>query len=95
MSSPENGTENRFLTGGLPMLVNVLLNIIWIPKFGISGAAWASTVSYGVALVAHLYNYCKLSGNHWSKVVLPQAGDGATYLRTAKELWQSLWAKHK
>jgi O-antigen/teichoic acid export membrane protein len=28
---------------------NILLNILWIPRYGTLGAAWASVVSYAVA----------------------------------------------
>ncbi len=29
-------------------LMNVVLNILWIPRFGVIGAAWATVVGYGV-----------------------------------------------
>lgn len=72
---------------------NVALNILWIPKYGIAGAAWASTVSYGLTLVATLFLYCRLSGNSWTKVLIPQRGDGVLYRRTGLALGQ--WAKAK
>jgi len=31
-----------------PMLVNIALNIAWIPKYGISGAAYATLISYSL-----------------------------------------------
>jgi O-antigen/teichoic acid export membrane protein len=34
---------------GLALAVNVLLNVLWIPAAGIIGAAFASSVSYGVS----------------------------------------------
>jgi len=36
---------------GAAAVCNVLLNFWWIPVFGVIGAAWASAVSYAVALV--------------------------------------------
>src|SRR5690606_3024497 len=30
-------------------LVNIVLNLWWIPVFGIKGAAWASLIAYAVA----------------------------------------------
>ncbi len=42
----------------LPALViNVLLNLIWIPRFGGVGAAWASNVSYALGAIALLIVY--------------------------------------
>jgi len=75
------------------LATNVMLNILWIPRYGIAGAAWASTVSYGVTLLARLLLYCRLSGNSWSKVVFPQRGDWAIYRRTGLALGH--WVKAK
>jgi O-antigen/teichoic acid export membrane protein len=37
------------LRTGVGALVNIVLNIFWIPKYGIIGAAYATLVAYGVA----------------------------------------------
>ncbi len=37
-----------------PLALNVLLNLIWIPRWGIDGAAASSTLSYLLVLVLHL-----------------------------------------
>jgi len=79
--------------GMLTLVTNVILNIVWIPKYGINGAAWASTVSYSLTLVARLFLYCRLSGNPWTKVILPQRGDWAIYRRTGLALGR--WVKAK
>ncbi len=43
----------------LPALIlNILLNIIWIPNFGSNGAALASTISYSFAAFLFIYFYC-------------------------------------
>ncbi len=72
---------------------NIALNFLWIPYYGIVGAAWASTVSYSVSFLLALFFYCRLSGNNWSKVVIPQRGDWALYWKTGKALYQ--WAYTK
>ena len=41
------------------LVINVLLNIIWIPVHGANGAAFASTISYSIAGVLFLYFYSK------------------------------------
>jgi O-antigen/teichoic acid export membrane protein len=39
------------------LLVNVGLNLVWIPRFGIAGAAASSTAAYGLSLL--------LMGRYW------------------------------
>ena len=36
-------------------LANIILNILWIPRFGIEGAAWATVVGYGLMAVMGIY----------------------------------------
>ncbi len=82
-------------TGIAAVGTNVALNLLWIPLYGIAGAAWASTVSYTVSFLGALLFYCRLSGNRLTKVLLPQRGDWAVYLQTGKALCQWAWAKVK
>lgn len=37
------------LTHGIAALTNIVLNYIWIPQFGIIGAAWATFISYALS----------------------------------------------
>jgi Na+-driven multidrug efflux pump len=39
----------QIVTGLVPMLTNVILNLWWIPLYGAEGAAWATVVSYLLA----------------------------------------------
>ncbi|MBC7231556.1 MAG: flippase [Actinobacteria bacterium] len=66
-------------TGLAAVVTNVALNSIWIPRYGIVGAAWASTASYSVTFLLALFFYCRISGNRWTKVILPQPGDLSLY----------------
>jgi O-antigen/teichoic acid export membrane protein len=43
--------------------VNLALCLVWIPRMGIEGAAWASTVAYALQSVVVLVFFRKLSGN--------------------------------
>ncbi|SHK80259.1 oligosaccharide flippase family protein [Rhodothermus profundi] len=43
-------------------LVNIGLNLLWIPRVGIIGAAWATVVSCGIALLLSIW---------WGRTVLP------------------------
>ncbi len=74
--------------GIIIVVVNVILNITWIPKYGIVGAAAASTVAYTVAFGGYLYFYSRLSGNSWVVVLLPQQSDWVLYWKTVSTLWQ-------
>lgn len=80
-------------TGLVAVVTNIVLNLLWIPRYGIVGAAWASSVSYTVSLFGALFFYCRLSGNRWTKVIFPQRGDWALYWRVAWALGQ--WVQGK
>ncbi len=80
---------NTYVAAGT-LVLNILLNLFLIPRYGIEGAAGASTVSYLVTLVARLFIYCRLSGNTWRCVLLPQRGDWTLYRRAFLALGASL-----
>ncbi len=85
------GLPRLNIYGGLAaVMTNLALNIWWIPRYGIIGAAWASTVSYTISFMVALFFYCRLSSNHWTKVVLPQRGDWVLYWKIVKALCR--WA---
>lgn len=44
----ENYKKILFFTSLLPMVVNVLLNLLWIPEYGIVGSAYATLISYSM-----------------------------------------------
>jgi O-antigen/teichoic acid export membrane protein len=79
--------------GSAAVLTNVVLNLLWTPRYGIVGAAWASTASYTVSFLGALFFYCRLSGNRWTKIVFPQPGDWLVYFQTGKALWRWAWSK--
>lgn len=47
---------------GAAALVDVVLNLLLLPRLGIVGASIASTVSYGLAAIAFLRVFCKAEG---------------------------------
>jgi len=71
--------ELNIYTNFIAVVVNIILNILWIPKVGISGAAWASVVSYTTAAVGAVLIYRKISGNHFAKIIFPQLSDWKLY----------------
>jgi O-antigen/teichoic acid export membrane protein len=73
--------------GGIGIVVQVLLNLYWIPQFGSTGAAWATTISYGLTSLAWLFLYMRLSGNSLATVVLPQTSDWHLYRQLGRLAW--------
>lgn len=52
----ENLYRAQIVTGVFPMLLNVALNLLWIPTHGVIGAAWATVISYSLLpIIAGLY----------------------------------------
>ena len=45
----ENFKRVLFIISFVPMLINIVLNILWIPVYGIVGAAYATLISYSLA----------------------------------------------
>lgn len=48
----ENATKLVFARSLLGAILNVILNLLWIPDYGIIGAAWATVISYTVSVFA-------------------------------------------
>lgn len=69
------GPEYNMYINFFAVLINIGLNVLWIPRIGIIGAAWASVVSYTVSALMALYIYGRVSGNNWLKVIVPQSSD--------------------
>ena len=79
--------------GAAGLVTNVVLNLLWIPRYGIAGAAAASTASYTVILILRLLFYCSLTGNSLTKTLLPQKNDWSLYWNAWLTLAQ--WIKDK
>lgn len=60
-------------------IVNVVLNILLIPKFGIAGAAWATSASYTAALIIIVIVYSRISGNQIKDILLMKKADFKVY----------------
>jgi O-antigen/teichoic acid export membrane protein len=61
------------------LAVNIGFNILWIPKFGIEGAALASTLSYNILLLEEVLIYSRLSRNPIGKILFIRKSDFALY----------------
>jgi len=63
----------------MSVVLNIILNILWIPKFGIAGAAWATSVSYTFAFILILFIYSKISKNSIRNIIFIKASDFQVY----------------
>ncbi|XVH33653.1 polysaccharide biosynthesis C-terminal domain-containing protein (plasmid) [Haloferacaceae archaeon DSL9] len=58
---------------GAAAVVNVILNALLIPRYGMHGAATATSVGYGLMFVFHIWSAKKIGFNPISDARLPQA----------------------
>jgi len=65
---------NTYITG-FSVILNIILNIIFIPKWGIIGAAWATVISYSAVAVITTIIYSKISGNPIKNIIIFQKVD--------------------
>jgi O-antigen/teichoic acid export membrane protein len=72
---PEFGTLAAFIS----LAINIPLNIWLIPKWGIAGAAFASTIAYSLATLIALIAYLKISGNSLLDTLMIKKQDILTY----------------
>jgi O-antigen/teichoic acid export membrane protein len=75
------GTGTLILVGGLA--VNVVSNLVLIPRFGINGAAASSSISYILTAVLTLFAFHRLSGRGATETLVVQASDLRALRRTA------------
>lgn len=59
----------------LSLVCNVLLNLWWIPKFGLVGAALASSVSYGLSAFLFIAWICRLADARIRQHIVPRRAD--------------------
>lgn len=62
-------------------LANLALALLWIPRHGIEGAAWASNVAYGLQTAALTFVFTRRTGVSAWKLVIPEREDGARLRR--------------
>jgi len=68
---PHWNTQASAVTVG----VNVILCLMWIPRLGILGAAWASTVAYALGSGIMVWRFQRLTGQPWRDLFLLRLSD--------------------
>lgn len=74
----------------ISLIINLILNILFIPRMGISGAALASSISYSVTTVGRVVTYKKISGNSIWETVVIQKSDMKLYQALVSQAFNSL-----
>jgi len=59
--------------------VNIPLNLWLIPRWGISGAAFASTVSYIIGTLVIISIFVKISHKSWGEILIIKKTDFQEY----------------
>lgn len=76
------GTGTLILVAGL--VVNVAINLVLIPRYGIDGAAAASSVSYFVTAALTLVVFHRMSGRGWLETLVIRRSDMVALIGTLR-----------
>lgn len=82
LASDFSGRDKRLyqtIATAISFAVNLALNIVWIPRIGIEGAAWASTIAYTLQSAIMLLFFRRLSGTALSGAVFVRREDFQLY----------------
>lgn len=66
------------------LLLNIILNILWIPLHAGAGAAMATNVSYAFGAVLMVIFYLKYTKTHFSDLITPRKSDFQIILQKMK-----------
>ncbi len=66
------------------LIVNVGLNLIWIPRRGAVGAAWASSVAYSLHMAIISTVFRRETGLGWREILVPRREDLKAWLDLAR-----------
>jgi len=78
--------EFAFYSSFACLIVNIILNIIFIPKWGIGGAALASSISYWIDTLIILLVFLKISQKSLSEILIIKKEDFRDYLQLLSNL---------
>jgi len=81
------------LIGVLSLLVSVCAGVALIPPLGTSGAALATTLSYGTATVTSTIIFLRITGLRFVELWRIQRSDVAAYFALAGHVLRAAWAR--
>jgi O-antigen/teichoic acid export membrane protein len=79
--------EYPSITSALALFVTLVADLILIPRYGIVGAAWASTLAYTVQTIALLVIYQHVTGAAWRDLLVLRRDDLQMYKRWLRRCW--------
>ncbi|MDR4503641.1 MAG: flippase [Candidatus Scalindua sp.] len=79
------------VTSGVSLVTMLILDIILIPRYGIEGAAVASTLAYTLATFTIIYIYTRLTDSLIREMFLPVKADFSYYKDFCKSLGRKLF----
>ncbi len=82
LSADLSGRDKRFfptLIMAAALVLNLVLNIMWTRTYGISGAAWASTLAYAGQAILTLFYFWRVTGVPPHEALWPNRDDWAAY----------------
>jgi O-antigen/teichoic acid export membrane protein len=74
------------LTAMVSLIASIILDLWLIPRYGVVGAALASTTAYISATVAIIWIYTKFTRLAFIKLFIPSGADLSIYRRTLRDL---------
>ena len=74
---------------------NIVFNLVLIPRYGILGAAAASSISYGMTALATLAVFRRLSGRGWIETLVIRMSDIRAVVRTFQALADRLRGRRR
>ena len=77
-------------SSAISLVATVICDLFLIPRWGIAGAAVASSISYCIATLVVLFFYVRISGNGLAIVLIPRKEDIIIYRRYCSSLARRL-----
>jgi O-antigen/teichoic acid export membrane protein len=84
--SGRNRRASISVASGIAFVVNTGLNIWWIPRQGMLGAARSSLIAYAVQSLFVTIFFLRITGLPLSKLLIPERGDVELYRRAYRQL---------
>ena len=81
-----NQQRPNVVTRAISLVVNLVLNLLWIPQFGIAGAAAAALVSYAVDALLLIVVFLRMTDCSIADLFLLRRADIDPYLRRLQKL---------
>src|SRR5207244_886579 len=59
----------------LAAFINIVANLVLIPRLDFAGSAIATSISYSVLAVTLIFWFCRLTGSNWRELIIPTRED--------------------